>query len=516
MAGVDYWSNAGEIYSGVKVGSVDLGGKTPSEARKIVKAQITGPLQRIELNGPQNFTRSAKQMGIEFDVDATVQKAYDVGRKGNIFERIYERVEAAFGAISIPTGVSYQPGVAKKQVMGIASQLNQQPRDASVSIDGSDVKVVDSRKGFETDVAATMDNVKAAVNGTRGEVKIEGKITDPKIHTPAAESAAKKARAAMSEPLVVSYQGKQWGLTTAQVGEDLDVNTSDGNIQVSLNRDRLGSDLDQMVSDLTSQPVEADFSVQGSDVTVTPSQNGQTVEKQKLLDTITNNIFKGQHQYDVPVKVNEPDLTTSEAEKLKPTQVIGSYTTNYLTYSDSQGRVTNLKKASAAVDGTILAPGQTFSFNKVAEPIHYAKTKVIINGKVDHAEGGGLCQVSTNLYMAANYAGLDVIERHPHYAELPYIRPGFDATVWFGLYDMKFVNNTNAYVLLREWVDTSTGDVHAEIWGQPTGKKVTMSSKEVKDTPKETKWITYKTITQNGKVIQSGVLHEDTYQPLEE
>jgi len=138
---------------------------------------------------------------------------------------------------------------------------------------------------------------------------------------------------------------------------------------------------------------------------------------------------------------------------------------------------------------------------------------------VDTAEGGGLCQVSSTLYMAASLAGLDVIERSPHYAELPYIRPGFDATVWFGAIDMKFKNTNDSYVLVREWVDPSTGWVYAQIWGQPNGTDVQMSSEKVGEWKDEegnpvTQWVTYQKVTKNGRVVFDDVLHTDTYQYL--
>jgi vancomycin resistance protein YoaR len=219
----------------------------------------------------------------------------------------------------------------------------------------------------------------------------------------------------------------------------------------------------------------------------------------------------------VPIFTANPKLTTAEAERLRPTTLLGSYRTNYLTYDDAPGRVTNLQIASDAVNGTMLAPGEIFSFNELAAPLSYSKSKVIINGRVDEAEGGGLCQVSSTLYMAANLAGLDVIERHPHYAELPYIRPGFDATVWFGTLDMRFKNDSPGYLLLLEWVDDQ-GYVNAAIYGRPSGKKVQMSSQQVSSTTEGdntvTKWVTYQKMTQNGKVLFDGVLHTDTYQTL--
>jgi hypothetical protein len=122
------------------------------------------------------------------------------------------------------------------------------------------------------------------------------------------------------------------------------------------------------------------------------------------------------------------------------------------------------------------------------------------------------------MYMAAQYAGLEIVERHPHYAVLPYIKPGFDATVWFGdeggwgIMDMKFKNNTDAYIVVREWVDDN-GFLNAEILGQPTGKKVEMRTKKIWERPQVgIKWATYKKVTdEDGKVLFDGLIHTYIY-----
>jgi vancomycin resistance protein YoaR len=388
-------ANAGKIYGGVEVGGVPLGGKTPTEARKVLEERTRGGLEEIQLIRPEEeFVFPNEELGVDFDVAATVEEAYAVGRRGNLFERLAERAKATQGTVRVPPAVDYEQGTARAKIEDLAGRLNEEPREASLSVVGEEVRLEESRDGYELDVPATVASVGRAAANLRGRAQMVGEVLEPR-------------------------------------------------------------------------------------------------------------------------------LTTEETETLKPTDLIGSYRTNYLTYDDSEGRIANLKIASSAIDGTLLAPGEVFSFNELPAPLEYQETKVIINGEVDTAEGGGLCQVSSTLYMAANYAGLESVERHPHYAELPYIRPGFDATVWFGgdqgqELDMRFKNTTEGYVLLREWVEENTGWVYAEIWGRPTDKEVEMSSKQVSSGPGYTKWVTYQKVTQDGKVIFDGILHKDTYQPLED
>ena len=514
----DYWLNAGQVYRGVEVGSVALGGKTPEQAEKVIEDRTSGALKQIKFTGQENISLNAREMGVDFDVRSTVKEAYAVGREGGILERIKDRAKASYGRVTIPPNVEYKRAVASRQVDQIATRLDAKPKEAEVNIVGPEVEVVKSSEGYKMDKAATLKSADAAVDDMTGDAKIVGRVLKPEIATPAAKGAAEKARNAMSEQMVFEADGQRWTLSPTDVGATLDIARKGGKFDVSLNKERMQQYLGNVYASLTIEPVEANYDIQGSGVSVVPSQTGQRIDEKKLFEDINAGIFNGQHEYKVPLVEKKPDLTTAEAEKLKPTDVIGDYRTNYMTYDDSPGRVDNLEIASDAVNNTLLAPDEVFSFNALAEPLDYKETKVIVQGRVDEAEGGGLCQVSSTLYMAANYAGLDVTERHPHYAELPYIRPGFDATVWFGALDMQFKNTSSGYVLLQEWVDAD-GYVNATIYGRPTGKQVDMESKKVGTTKDEdgkpvTKWVTYQKVSEDGKVVSNDVLHTDTYKYL--
>ena len=204
-----------------------------------------------------------------------------------------------------------------------------------------------------------------------------------------------------------------------------------------------------------------------------------------------------------------------EAEKESGTKKMGEYRTDYL-YSDSEARKHNLRMSAEAVNGTVIPPGEVFSMNDHLEGLEYKDAKVFAEGGETLADGGGLCQVASTVYMAAQYAGLEVVERNPHYTVLSYIRPGFDATLWFGYQgteelDMRLRNDTGSDVEIREYV-TEDGFLVAEVWGVPTGKKVTMRSEEdFQELDVGIQWSTYKKVEQDGEVLSDGLLHVDLY-----
>ncbi len=124
---------------------------------------------------------------------------------------------------------------------------------------------------------------------------------------------------------------------------------------------------------------------------------------------------------------------------------------------DSASRVENINIACGAVNGIALYPGGAFSFNetvgrRTAEN-GYQDAPVIVNGHSEQGCGGGVCQVSSTLYMAASAAGLQIDERHPHSHSVPYAPDGMDATVVSGEKDLCFTNNTPNIITLFVWTD---------------------------------------------------------------
>jgi vancomycin resistance protein YoaR len=509
LVAADFWLNAGKIHRGVEVGNVPLGGLTPAEARQTVKDHVMGSLEEIEFSGPENFSRDAKDLGVRFNVARTVNQAYAVGREGNVLDRLSERLRASFGGATIPPDIDYKPDLARSEVQEIATQVNHQPTEAEVKVYGSEVEVSKSRDGYELNPAATMTSIDNAIDDMSGKVSLQGEVLDPDVTTAEAETAADKARGALSKPIEIKAQdGESWKIEPDKLGPALEVTKQDGAIDVGLDRDSLDGALTPVYDDLTVKTVNAsyDFDSDG-DVIVKPAHDGRKVESEQLLDDIEGGIFDGKREYQVSTTVDKPEYTTAALEAKKPTELLGSYHTNYRATSDkTQARVNNLNTASRAISGTFLAPGEVFSMNDTVSGLNYEEGHVIVNNATSNALGGGLCQVTSTLYNAALYAGLDIVERSPHATQLPYIRPGMDATVWFGdqygngELDMKFKNTTDGYILLKEYV-SSDNYIYAEVYGVPDNIDVRMSSEPVYMGDSSSKWTTYYTKRENGKVV---------------
>jgi vancomycin resistance protein YoaR len=150
---------------------------------------------------------------------------------------------------------------------------------------------------------------------------------------------------------------------------------------------------------------------------------------------------------------------------------VGSYTTFY---GGEPNRIHNVQLVSRLIDRHLIAPGATFSFNKTTGDRNAAKgfleAPVIINGELKNGLGGGVCQVSTTVFNAAYEAGLQIPERHNHALYISHYPLGRDATVNYPDTDLKFVNDTDHWLLL----DTIVGSysLTVRLYGTPAHRRV--------------------------------------------
>lgn len=130
--------------------------------------------------------------------------------------------------------------------------------------------------------------------------------------------------------------------------------------------------------------------------------------------------------------------------------IIGSCTT---AYEADIPRAKNVELAAARINGTVVAPGQTFSFSSTILPRTmangYVEAPIYISGTVGSDIGGGVCQVSSTLYAAMIYAGLPATERHAHSLPVTYLPTGYDATIAGNTKDLKFTNTFSQNLLIQ-------------------------------------------------------------------
>lgn len=237
-------------------------------------------------------------------------------------------------------------------------------------------------------------------------------------------------------------------------------------------------------------PVDALFSFQNGKVSAfKPSSDGTALDieqaKSDVAAKIPLLITEGESQHiSIPlsIKTIHPKITTGAANSLGITELIGSGTS--LFQHSIASRVYNVNLAATRINGTLVAPGDTFSFAKAVGDVSsltgYQQAYVIQNGKTVLGDGGGVCQVSTTLFRAALNAGMPIVERHGHAYRVGYYEedspPGIDATVYVPSVDFKFKNDTSHYILVQAIVDLNDLRLTFDLYGTSDGRKVSMTT----------------------------------------
>ena len=181
----------------------------------------------------------------------------------------------------------------------------------------------------------------------------------------------------------------------------------------------------------------------------------------------------------LPYAARQPHVTTDALAQVDT--LLGSFTTAYATSTGN--RITNVTTAAEAINGTILLPGETFSFNKVVGPRTadngFRTAPVIIDGQLKPGMGGGVCQVSTTLYNAALLADLEIVARSHHSMPVHYVPPGRDATVVYGAIDFQFRNSSAAPIVIEGLADTAKKTLTFRILGHGPAPVVTIERSDV-------------------------------------
>ncbi len=251
------------------------------------------------------------------------------------------------------------------------------------------------------------------------------------------------------------------------------------------NEDVLDTTLERLSQEIDIPVQESLFQFSGGKVTAfRPSSIGRQINREEtkkhfasLLEQIPNmttDIVTISARVD-PVK---PTIETANTNTLGIKELIGR---GYSEFAHSiPGRIHNVILTASKINGILIKPGETFSFNEAVGDISAATgfqpAYIIKDGRTVLGDGGGVCQVSTTLFRAALGAGLPILERRAHayrvaYYEQAGFKAGLDATVFAPSVDLKFKNDTPGYILIQSKVDRKNLTLTFELYGTSDGRK---------------------------------------------
>lgn len=205
------------------------------------------------------------------------------------------------------------------------------------------------------------------------------------------------------------------------------------------------------------------------DFSVTPSETGLALKKESVAEPVVAAMSKegSARTAKVSSRTSTPEITTAEAKKTLPKEQISTFTTYMTQYGP---RVENIKLAARNLDGTYVAPGQTFSLNehlgqRTADK-GYREAGVIVAGRLREDYGGGISQLSTTLFNAIFFSGAKIEEFHPHAFYISRYPEGREATISWPDVDNRFTNDTKGGILIK--AHATTTEVTVSFYGTKT------------------------------------------------
>lgn len=472
--------NNNKIISGVSIKGIDVSGLTKEEAfekiSNIANEKLTTPFNLVH----NDFVNTVipEQLGANFDIESSIDTAYKLGREDNIFKNNFKILSAYIFKLNVSPSFSYNEETIDSLIKEIETNLPDRLVEPSYYIDGSNLVI------------------------TKG---IDGIVIEPE---------------ALKLKVITN------------INDFTDINE---NIEIPVTAGTAKSiDLDSIYTKIHTEAKDATYTK--DPFTVVPHVNGVdfgiSMEEAKAL------LLEDKESYIVPLKITTPKVTINNIGSEAFPDLLATYSTNFSVRNVS--RTTNIKLASSKINGTVLMPGDTFSYNttvgKRTAAAGFKSAAVYAGGEVTTGIGGGICQVSSTLYNSVLLSNLEIIERYNHGFNPGYVPAGRDATVSWGGPDFKFKNSRKYPIKIVSSVSGGTittkifgtkeeNEYEVEIQSYITGyiqyktinkNDATLNvgqTKVIESGSNGCKAVCYRILKQNGNVISKKLLSSDTYNP---
>ncbi len=456
------------LAAGTRIAGVDVGGLTPAAATRLLEGRFRAVASRpvVFTAGGRRFRISPSFLGMTVDWAAAVAAARRQGG-GPGLVRGYRRIalELFPQDVSPPVRV-YDPGVDYELTL-LSREVRSPRRDARLVRRGLRITIAAGSSGRELDrSAARALLVSSLASFSREPVALPVVVHAPSVTVASLSSRQRLASRMVAAPVTLTVGPTRLRLPRWRIAKMLDLailrfsGPAADDYFV-----RLGRQLERAAKDAT-------FAVSGSTVRVVPARPGIALDVARSADLIAAAAKRLQQRVaPLALETTQPTRTTSEATAMGITGTVATYETFY---GGDPNRIHNVQLVAHLVDGALIAPGATFSFNGTTGARTAAKgfleAPVIVNGELQTGLGGGVCQVSTTVFNTAYEAGLPITARTNHALYISHYPLGRDATVDYPGVDLKFVNDTPHWLLLRTWVGLSSLTVG--LYGTPQHRRV--------------------------------------------
>lgn len=397
------------VYPNISIGGVSLGGMTVSEATAALNdaGWNGGDISpvTVSLPGDREFTVTADDAGLRLDAEEAAQAAYAYGHGGDPFENLLAYFKCIAGKTD---GAAITAAVDEKALKAkVESELSEFKKLASEAQIDEEAATLSLIKGAES-MKLDADELCSLIAKAfeQGDERISYAAGIEEAETPDFEKLREKIKC---DPVDAAYDAENHCLTQSKAGLDFD-----------------------------------------------PEEAAKLFDKAKPGELVV-----------IPLTVTQPKLSSETLGTELFADCLGSKTTTFK--SSSSDRCTNVRLAAEKIDGVVLNPGETFSFNDVVgkrtSAAGFKPAGAYAGGKEVTQIGGGICQVSSTLYCSALLANLKITARDCHYFAVSYLPYGMDATVSWGGPEFKFKNDRDYPVKIVAKCDMTERSLTVEIWG---------------------------------------------------
>jgi vancomycin resistance protein YoaR len=474
LIGVLFAGSSSRLAAGTHVAGVDVGGLTPAAATRLLERRwaALADTPAVFTAGGRTFRIRPRELGIEPDWAGAVAAAQRDGGGFRIV-RGYRRLALRLFPGDVAPAVRTYGAAVAYELARVARKVDRPHREAAVVRRGLHVSIVPGTTGLVLDRARARPLlIRALASLERAPAALPVRADPPAVTVARLLPAQRAAAQAMAAPVTLRLGPTAWRLPRWRLATML-LLPHDGQTRLRLGGAAGDAFLARLARRVDRAPRDATWApAAGGRVRLVPAQPGVALDAARTAARIlaaaerpTNRIAQ------LAVDPTQPTRSTARAAAMGITGTVGSYET---IYGGDPNRIHNVQLVSHLIDGKLIAPGATFSFNRATGARTAAKgfltAPVIINGELQTGLGGGVCQVSTTVFNAAYEAGLPITARTNHALYISHYPLGRDATVDYPDVDLKFVNDTRHWLLLRTFVGPDSLSV--VLYGTPQHRRV--------------------------------------------
>lgn len=487
-----------KVFPGVStVYGMDLTGMTRDEVRVALQERATYADEATFVfhYGNQSWEYTAAELGVELDIEATVDAIFAIGRNQGAASNLREQWRVWRNGRPVAPIITYNRSEAETVIRELANDYIQQPMlDATLTIRNNQAYASPSQIGRAVDVIAVLNQLEQEILSLSRRSEISMVVSEQAPTVWDASEAARLVNIALDPSGVTFYTDAAlgagpWTATPDSIEnmlriERIDNDDGTARYEVNLTLDQAEDFLTRIAPELRREPVNARliFNDDTREVEVIKnSQPGQMLDVDATLPEFERAVFSTENRT-VPLvyRTIQPAVHDNvTAQELGITEEVVSATTYF--QGSTASRRTNVQVAASRFHGVVIPPQSTFSFNEwlgdVSLETGFEEALIIYGDQTITGVGGGVCQVSTTAFQAAFYGGYPILERVPHGYRVSYYEvgegPGMDATVYSPIVDFRFENDTDYYLLIETYTNTSNSTLTFKFYSTSTGRTVT-------------------------------------------